>query len=533
MTEDPILRFENLGVRFGPVDAVHDLSFTLRRGETAALVGESGSGKSVAMLAALGLLPPSATVAGHVFFNGQNLIGLEREKLDRIRGKAITIVFQEPQSALDPLFTVGSQIAAVLRFGLKLGRRAAAARAVELLHEVGILEPHRRAQNYPHELSGGQRQRVAIAMAIACDPQVLIADEPTTALDATVAAKILVLLADLKSRFGMALILISHDLGLVGRIADHVHVMQKGALVESGPVAQVTQQPRHPYTRMLLAAGLDRAARPATAPAPPLLEARDLGVSYTLRGAWFRPRRFAAVDGVCLTIPAGQTLGLIGESGSGKSTLGRALVKLEPARGQILYDGRNLIALSQDAMRPLRRDLQIVFQDPFSSLSPRLTVGAIVAEGLRIHEPALSATARRDRAAKTLDEVGLPGAFIGRLPHELSGGQRQRVAIARAIILQPRLVVLDEPTSALDRAVQAEVLALLQKLQDAHGLSYLFITHDLAVVRAVADRIAVMQDGRIVEEGLAAQVLDAPREAYTRELVASASFEPVNPNSVL
>jgi oligopeptide transport system ATP-binding protein len=523
MTQDALLRFQHLSVAFGAVDAVRDLSFAVRRGETAAIVGESGSGKSVAMLAALGLLPSMAQVAGRVLFEGQDLIGLERTQLDRIRGKAMTIVFQEPQSALDPLFTVGSQIAAVLRFGQGLSRRAAGKRAVELLHDVGVAEPQRRAQNYPHELSGGQRQRVAIAMAIACNPQVLIADEPTTALDATVAAKVLELLADLKARLGMALILISHDLGLVSRIADHVHVMEKGRLVESGTVEQIIRRPKHPYTQMLLAAGLDRTARPSAPPAVPLLEAKDLSVSYPLRGGWFRaPRQFTAIDAVSLCIPVGQTLGLIGESGSGKSTLGRALVKLEAARGHILYEGRDLIAASREQMRSLRRDLQIVFQDPFSSLSPRLSVGAIVAEGLSIHEPGLGAADRARRAAKTLEEVGLPGAFVERRPHELSGGQRQRVAIARALILRPRLVVLDEPTSALDRSVQADVLRLLQHLQDVHGLSYLFITHDLAVVRAVANRIAVMRDGRIVEEGPADQVLEAPREAYTRELVASA-----------
>ncbi len=521
VAEEDLLRFDDLSVRFGAVEAVRGVSFSVRAGETVALVGETGSGKSVTMLAALGLLPATAAVGGAVHFGAVPLLGLERRALDRLRGKALTIVFQEPQSALDPLFTVGSQVAAVLRHGLGLPRRAARARAVALLGEVGIPEPARRAKSYPHELSGGQRQRVAIAMAIACDPQVLIADEPTTALDATVAAKVMALLADLKARRGMALVLISHDLALVRRVADRVLVMEAGRLVESGTVEQVCAHPTHPYTRTLLAA----AALPARAPGParaPLLQAENVTLRYRLRGGWGAARRFTAVDGVSLEVGAGETLGLIGESGSGKSSLGRALLRLEPAEGRILFEGRDLAGLSPAAMRPLRRSLQIVFQDPFSSLSPRLTVAEIVAEGLLIHEPALLAAERARRAAQVLAEVGLPEAFLARRPAELSGGQRQRVAIARAMVLEPRLVVLDEPTSALDRSVQADVLALLGRLQAARGLSYLFITHDLAVIRAVADRVAVMKDGRVVEQGPTAAVLGAPRETYTRELVASA-----------
>ncbi len=525
--ESAILRFDRLAVRFGAVEAVRGVSFAVARGETAALVGESGSGKSVTMLAALGLQPPTATVSGAVHFGEVPLLGLRPRALDRLRGKALTIVFQEPQSALDPLYTVGSQVAAVLRHGLGLPRRAAWVRAIELLHEVGIPEPARRARSYPHELSGGQRQRVAIAMAIACNPQVLIADEPTTALDATVAARVMALLADLKARLGMTLVLISHDLALVRRVADRVHVMEAGRLVESGPVEAVVNRPAHPTTRTLLAAAALPPRLASAGPRPVLLEARDVAVTYSLRGRWGVGRSFAAVDGVSLAVGAGETLGLIGESGSGKSTLGRALLRLEPARGRILYAQRDIAALSPAAMRPLRRALQIVFQDPFSSLSPRLTIAEIVGEGLQIHEPALPAAARERRAAQALEEVGLPDAFLRRRPADLSGGQRQRVAIARAMILEPRLVVLDEPTSALDRSVQADVLRLLRRLQDARGLSYLFITHDLAVIRAMADRVAVMKDGRIVEEGTAAQVIGAPREAYTRDLVASALLPPL------
>ncbi|MGD0636094.1 MAG: dipeptide ABC transporter ATP-binding protein [Beijerinckiaceae bacterium] len=520
-----LFRFEHLSVGFGAVQAVRDLSFGVAPGETAAIVGETGSGKSVAMLAALGLLPPGASITGNVFLGDQPLIGLERKALDRIRGKAVSIVFQEPQSALDPLFTVGAQIAAVLRFGLGLSRRAARSRALDLLDEVGIADPPQRARMYPHELSGGQRQRVAIAMAIACEPRVLIADEPATALDATVAAKIMALLADLKQRLGISLILISHDLALVRRVADRIHVMEKGRLVESGSAGEITRHPAHPYTRMLLAADFWRAKPPAP-PGPPLLTATNLRVTYPLRKKWFGPRRFfTAVDGIDLRIGVGETLGLIGESGSGKSSVGRALLRLEKAEGRLDYAGRDLMALSRKDMLPLRRELQIVFQDPFSSLSPRLRVAEIVGEGLLIHEPNLSAEMRVARVKKVLEEVGLSAHFLARLPHELSGGQRQRVAIARALILEPRLVVLDEPTSALDRSVQAEVLRLLQSLQDFRGLSYLFITHDLTVAHAIADRIAVMQAGRIVEEGPTEQVLGAPRETYTRELVASAMLE--------
>ena len=490
-----LLRFERLGVRFGSADAVHELSFSVGAGETAAIVGESGSGKSVAMLAALQLLPPSARVSGRVLFEGQDLLSLRRPALDLIRGKAVSIVFQEPQTALDPLFPVGAQIAAVLRHGRGLGRRAAWERAVALLDEVGIGEPGRRSRAYPHELSGGQRQRVAIAMAMACEPKLIIADEPTTALDVTVAARILALLGELKARHGMALVLISHDLGLVRRVADSVHVMEKGRLVESGTAAAITRRPTQPYTRKLLAADdLPPAAAAPASPAP-LLAAEHVTVRYRLRDTWFGAGRrvFTAVDDVSLAIGAGETLGLIGESGSGKSTLGRALLKLERATGRVVYAGRDLQQLGPAALRPLRRELQIVFQDPFSSLSPRRTIGAIVGEGLAIHAPDLSASARAGKVARALEEVGLPAAFTARLPHALSGGQRQRVAIARAIVLDPRLVVLDEPTSALDRTIQAEVLALLRGLQAERGLSYLLITHDLAVVRAMASRVAVMR----------------------------------------
>ena len=518
----PLLALDKVAVRFGDVEAVRGLDLTVAPGETAAIVGETGSGKSVAMLATLGLLPPGATVAGSARFEGRELLGLGRKQLDAIRGRRIAIVFQEPQSALDPLFTVGSQIAAVLRHRRGMGRRAAWDRARALLDETGIAEPARRARAYPHELSGGQRQRVAIAMALACEPRLLIADEPTTALDVTVAARILELLATLKARRGMALILISHDLAVVRRVADTIHVMEKGVVVESGAAGKLAGAPEHAYTRRLLAA--DRLPPAADAPSTasrPLLEAAGVTVRYPLRGGW-RRRSFTAVDGVELSIGRGETLALIGESGSGKSTLGRAVLRLTPCAGRIAFEGKDLQALGTKALLPLRRDLQIVFQDPFSSLSPRLSLGDIVAEGLAVHEPTLARSERAKRAAAALEDVGLPAAFAARRPYALSGGQRQRVAIARAMILSPKLVVLDEPTSALDRSVQADVLALLRRLQEERGLSYLFITHDLAVVRAVATRVAVMKDGRIVETGRTRDVLERPSDPYTASLVQAA-----------
>ena len=521
-----LIRFDTLGVRFGAVAAVQALSFAVETGETAAIVGETGSGKSAAMLATLGLLPRSATVSGRVLLEGEDLLRLDRRALDRVRGGAISIVFQEPQSALDPLYTVGSQIAVVLRFKRGLDRRAAWSRAVALMEEVDIADPARRARTYPHELSGGQRQRVAIAMAMACEPKLLIADEPTTALDVTVAAKILALLAELKARHGMAMILISHDLGVVRRVADSVHVMEKGVLVESGGVAAVTRNPSQPYTRKLLAADALDWTVPPPSRAPHLIAAEHVGVRYALRGGWRGRRTFTAVDDVSLVVREGETVGLIGESGSGKSTLGRAMLGLEACTGHVMFEGRDIAAMSRAAMRPLRRRLQIVFQDPFSSLSPRFTIADVVGEGLAIHEPGLTAAERRDRAAAALDDVGLSPALASRLPSELSGGQRQRVAIARAIVLAPRFLVLDEPTSALDRSVQADVLALLRKLQAERGLAYLLITHDLAVVRAMASRVAVMKGGQLVETGATGEVLERPRDAYTRSLVAAAFARP-------
>ena len=425
-------------------------------------------------------------------------------------------------SSLDPLFTVGAQIGAILRLKAGLSRRAAVSRAKELLDLAGIPDPGRRVHVYPHELSGGQRQRVAIAMAIACNPDLLIADEPTTALDVTVAARILELLAKLKQTLGMAMIFISHDLGLVRRIADSVLVMREGEIVEAGSAAEVAANPRHEYTHMLLAA-MPRARTHRRMDTPVLLRARDLGVRFSLRGGLFSvARELAAVNEISLCLREGRTLGIVGESGSGKSTLARALLKLVPARGTISFDGRDFTGLDRAAMRPLRHSMQLVFQDPYGSLSPLMRIGDIVTEGLRVHEPAMSRKERDARAVLALEEVLLDPTLRHRFPQELSGGQRQRVAIARAIILKPRLVVLDEPTSALDRAVQTGILTLLEQLQEAHGLTYVFISHDLAVIRAVADEIAVMKDGRIVEQGPAREIVERPRAPYTRSLIEAA-----------
>jgi ABC-type microcin C transport system duplicated ATPase subunit YejF len=518
----PLLRVRDLRVSYGPASVVTGVSFTLRHGETAAIVGESGSGKTQTVLAALGLLPRQAVSTGSVIFEDTELLALSRRRLDALLGRRIAMVFQEPMSSLDPLFTVGAQIGAILRLKAGFSRRAATSRAKELLDLAGIAEPGRRVHAYPHELSGGQRQRVAIAMAIACNPDLLIADEPTTALDVTVAARILELLGKLKQSFGMAMIFISHDLGLVRRIADSVHVMREGEIVEAGSAAEVAANPRHEYTRTLLAV-MPRARTHTRKDTPVLLRAQNIDVRFSLRGGLLSvARELKAVDGISLCLGQGRTLGIVGESGSGKSTLARALLKLVPASGTVSFDGRDLTRLHRSAMRPLRRSMQLVFQDPYGSLSPAMRVGDIVTEGLRAHEPASSRKERDARAVLALEEVLLDPSLRYRFPQELSGGQRQRVAIARAMILKPRLVVLDEPTSALDRAVQIGILSLLEQLQEAHGLTYVFISHDLAVIRAVADEIAVMKDGRIIERGAANEIVEHPREVYTRALIAAA-----------
>ena len=525
-----VLSVSNLHVNFatqdGVVEAVRGISLDVQAGETVALVGESGSGKSQAMMAAIGLLTSNGTASGSVKLAGEEILGLPDKALNRLRGEKITMIFQEPMTSLDPLFCIGAQLREVIGHHASLDRSAIRARALELLQLVGIPQAERRLKSYPHELSGGQRQRVMIAMAIANNPKVLLADEPTTALDVTVQAQILALLGDLKARLGLALVFITHDLGLVRRFADRIYVMRKGKVVESGAVADVMERPAHAYTQMLLAAEPQGIKQPVPANAPVLLAATDLAVTYRLPGGLFTATiEIKALDKVSLTLRTGQTLGIVGESGSGKSTLGRAVLKLIPASGLLRFEDRDLQPLDRAAMRPLRRTMQLVFQDPFGSLSPRMPVGDIITEGLLVHDPGSSRAGREARAAAALSEVGLDPSARNRYPHEFSGGQRQRIAIARALILKPKLIVLDEPTSALDRSVQSEIVALLRRLQEAYGLTYLFISHDLAVVRAISDEIIVMKDGVVLERGPTEQVFAAPAQEYTRALIRAAFLQ--------
>ena len=524
----PLLSIRDLEVDFavtdGTVHAVRGVSLDVAKGETLAIVGESGSGKSQFMMAALGLLASNGQARGSVRFQETELIDMPERDLDRIRGARIGMIFQEPMTSLDPLYRIGHQIALPLRRHQRLDAAAARLRALELLRLVRIPDPERRVDAYPHELSGGQRQRVMIAMAIANNPDLLIADEPTTALDVTVQAQILALLAELKQRLGMAIVFISHDLNIVRRFADRVAVMHAGRLVESAATADLFAHPREAYTHNLIAAEPAGRKPAITADAPVLLEARGIRVAFRMPHRLFQPRSpdLVAVDDVSVDIRRGETLGIVGESGSGKSTLGRALLRLFHGAGSVTFAGRHLDRLTRAELRPLRRDLGVVFQDPFGSLSPRLTVGEIISEGLLVHEPALSRSQRDAHAAAALEEVQLDPATRNRYPHEFSGGQRQRIAIARAMILRPQLLLLDEPTSSLDRTVQKAIIELLRDLQQRFGLTYLFISHDLAVVRALADRIIVMQDGRVVEEGTTDAILSDPQHPYTRELMAAA-----------
>jgi microcin C transport system ATP-binding protein len=525
----PLLQVRDLAVDFRTgthdVRAVRGISFDINRGETVALVGESGSGKSVTALSILQLLPGSARYrSGSIRFEGRELLGAPRRALQAVRGDRIAMIFQEPMTALNPLHTLEKQIAEVLFLHKGLGRAAARGRIIELLQLVGLDNIEDRLGAYPHELSGGQRQRVMIAMALANEPDLLIADEPTTALDVTIQAQILALLKELQARLGMALLIISHDLDLVAHMAERLCVMTEGEIVEAGPAASVLAAPRHPYTRKLLAARPQgEPARPA-AGAPVVVRAQNLKVHFPIKSGVFLRTTGAvrAVDGVSFTLHAGETLGVVGESGSGKTTLGLALLRLIASQGEIGFAGQAIEDLRQKALRPLRREMQIVFQDPFGSLSPRLSAGQIIAEGLIVHEPGLDAAARRARAEQALVEVGLEAAMADRYPHEFSGGQRQRIAIARAMVLKPKFVVLDEPTSALDVSVQAQIVDLLRDLQKRHGLAYLFISHDLAVVRALATRVIVMKDGRVIEAGDARDIFKAPKTAYTRTLMAAA-----------
>ncbi|WP_276200055.1 ABC transporter ATP-binding protein [Chelatococcus sp. XZ-Ab1] len=528
---DTVLSVRGLSVRFetesGAVEAVKGIDLDVDAGETVAIVGESGSGKSQTMMAVMGLLARNGRADGSVRYRGEEILGLPARALNRYRGRKITMIFQEPMTSLDPLYRIGEQIAEPLMRHAGLSRTAARRRAVELLDLVHIPDPERRLAAYPHELSGGQRQRVMIAMALANDPDILIADEPTTALDVTVQARILELLSELKTRLSMAIVFITHDLGIVRRFADRTYVMKSGEVVESGATGTLFERPRHDYTRMLIEAEPSGRKSPPPPDSPTVLTAEDVRVVFTRHEGLFGRRRhdLHAVDGVDLTVRRGETVGVVGESGSGKSTLGRALLRLMPAAGLVRYEDRALMPLDRAAMRPLRRHMQLVFQDPFGSLSPRLTAGEIVTEGLLVHEPGLTRAERDRRAASAFEEVWLDPATRHRFPHEFSGGQRQRIAIARAMILKPALVVLDEPTSALDRSVQKSIVELLRHLQEKHGLAYIFISHDLAVVRALSDEIMVMKSGKVVERGPIEAIFDNPREAYTRELIAAAFLD--------
>ena len=527
MTEH-VLAIRNLNVRFrtgdGILHAVKGINIDVNPGETVAIVGESGSGKSQTMMSAMGLLASNGWAEGSVRYRGQELIGLSPDKLNRYRGSKLTMIFQEPMTSLDPLYRIGAQLALPLTAHGNLSKAQVRKRAIELLELVRIPDPERRLNSYPHELSGGQRQRVMIAMALANNPDVLIADEPTTALDVTVQARILALLSDLQKRLGMSIVFITHDLGIVRRFADRTYVMKSGEVVESGETGEIFRDPKHPYTRMLIDAEPRGRKEPAATNTPLVLDARNIEVVFQLKSGLLgrTKHELRAVDGVSLSVRAGETVGVVGESGSGKSTLGRAILRLQAASGIVRFEDRNLMPLDRAQMRPLRRGLQLVFQDPFGSLSPRMTAGEIVTEGLLVHEPSISRKERDRRAVQAFEEVRLEPAWRNRYPHEFSGGQRQRIAIARAMILHPKLVVLDEPTSALDRSVQKEIVDLLRDLQKAHGLAYVFISHDLAVVRALSDEIMVMKNGKVVERGPVEAIFDRPKEDYTRDLIAAA-----------
>ena len=527
---EPVLKIDNLSVVFGAgeqaVDAVKQISLEVGEGETVALVGESGSGKSVTALSVLQLLPyPHAHhPGGSIRLRDRELVGASASELRAVRGREVSMIFQEPMTSLNPLHTVEKQIAESLALHRGLAGAKARARTLELLELVGIKQAEQRLKAYPHQLSGGQRQRVMIAMALANEPALLIADEPTTALDVTIQAQILALLADLRRKLGMSMLLITHDLGIVRKMAERVYVMRAGTIVESGPVAQVFDLPAHDYTRQLVTAMPQAGPTRDLSTVPKVLAAHDIKVWFPIRAGVLRRTvdHIKAVDGISLEIPEGGTVGVVGESGSGKTTLGLALLKLESSQGRIDFGELNLDEVRGKHMRELRREMQIVFQDPYGSLSPRMSVGQLVAEGLRVHHPEMDAGSREQRICAALEEVGLDPECRNRYPHEFSGGQRQRIAIARAMVLKPRLVVLDEPTSALDVSVQAQIVELLRDLQDRHRLAYLFISHDLRVVRALSDEVLVMRDGVVVERGPTEAIFSDPQAPYTRALIAAA-----------
>jgi microcin C transport system ATP-binding protein len=529
-TTGPLLELDRLRVTFGDAVAVQDVTLAIQRGERVALVGESGSGKSVTALSILRLLN-DADVSGAIRLDGEDLLAKSEREMRGLRGSAIAMIFQEPMSALNPLYTVGEQIAETIVTHDGVPAKEARKRAVALLARTGITEPGKRVNSYPHQLSGGQRQRAMIAMALACRPRLLLADEPTTALDVTIRAQIVELLLELQrdeaEKRGMAVLLITHDLNLVRHFAQRVAVMEKGVLVESGTVEQIFTSPQHPYTQRLLESRPERTVVPVLPISPVLLEARDVSVEFKTRlpgfGGWFRSGRFRAVADASVSVRQGETLGIVGESGSGKSTLAMALLGLQrTTQGEIEFQGRALSSYRGAEQTALRSNMQVVFQDPFSSLSPRQTIERIVGEGLALHRPELDAEARRNKVVAVLREVGLDRTVLYRYPHEFSGGQRQRIAIARALVLEPRILILDEPTSALDVSIQQQVLKLLTGLQHKYNLGFVFISHDLAVIGAMAHRVVVMQNGSIVETGEVGEIFATPAHPYTRRLLKAA-----------
>jgi len=530
MRANKLLEVKDLSVAFRQgereVLAVDRISFDVEKGETVALVGESGSGKSVTALSVMKLLPyPAARhPSGAITFKGQELLSLPERDIRGVRGNDITIIFQEPMTSLNPLHTIERQIAEILDLHRGITGAAARARTIELLAQVGIADPESRLASYPHQLSGGQRQRVMIAMALANEPDLLIADEPTTALDVTVQAQILELLKELQGRLGMAMLFITHDLGIVRRIADRVCVMQQGKIVEQGPVEEIFTAPQHPYTRALLAAEPKPDPAALHPEAPLVIETDDLKVWFPIKRGVLRKTvgHIKAVDGVSIAVRKGETLGIVGESGSGKSTLGLAILRLISSEGPIVFMGNRLQGLKFKQMRPFRRDMQIVFQDPYGSLSPRMSISDIIEEGLWVHHPKMPAAERERRVIAALTDVGLDPESRFRYPHEYSGGQRQRIAVARTIVLEPTFIVLDEPTSALDMLIQSQMVDLLRDLQKRRDLTYLFISHDLRVVAALASRLVVMRHGKVVEEGPAQDLFAKPQSDYTRALFAAA-----------
>ncbi|MCP3662031.1 MAG: ABC transporter ATP-binding protein [Gammaproteobacteria bacterium] len=526
-----ILDVKELAVTFGlettRVEAVRGISFSLKNGETMALVGESGSGKSVTAMSIMQLLPKSTTdyaTGSSIQYRGEELINTTEGRLQKIRGNRISMIFQEPMTSLNPYMTIGKQLVEVLRIHDNTPNPGAKKKVEELLELVGIHDPGGRMNHYPHEFSGGQLQRIMIAMALANEPDILIADEPTTALDVSIQAQVLELLKELQQKMGMAILFITHDLGVAHHFSDTICVMRHGKIVESGATAEVFSDPQHIYTTKLLNAKPRGMKAPVPDNSPMLLEAKDVNVRFPTKYSFFgkATQYFEAVKGISLSLRENQTIGIVGESGSGKSTLGRAILQMLKAEGTITFKGKAINGMDYMHLRPLRRDMQIVFQDPFGSLSPRMTIGEIVSEGLLVHQPELSKQQRLDRARKALKEVAIDPNCINRYPHEFSGGQRQRIAIARAIILEPKFILLDEPTSALDRSIQVMIVELLRDLQKRHDLSYLFISHDLAVVKAMSDEVLVMKDGKVVERGSATEIFHNPQTEYCKTLIAAA-----------